>query len=655
MIGRSHRPGSTLARLCATTLAVLAAAAQAPAFADVVPRAPVMLASDPARPAPPIHGSIPGRTATGKVVAVEPIEDGSRVTVQLDDPVAGTTRVTDDIPAARLGEITRWTDRFDAVAVGDAVNARVRRTGDRTDLTSLASTAADDESPAAQPRFGARWTPFGPAFRPWRLPQSWDLQAPLAPSAFASIMDGVGWWQADPLSFWQLNPPGALSTTPSLHDCARGVPSHSWMRFGEVRERYDGAVGVATYCSDATGRTAFEVLLDYRVDYDLDLVAAHELGHGIGFAHSSDLAAVMYPIAHPKNGLGDDDLTGLRARYPGRIAAYATLPSGFHAVGGDPRVQRALVAVVAVGEPGLTCDRASVQVRVDPPMARASFRGATYDPATGLVTADSGAPGDARCSYHVEAVPRHEDDAGPGAVTLTPVYPGTTIQQAAEASLQLPRAPKITGLTVTPDGVRPGDAVSLHADVSDLDADLASVAWDTNADGVFDDALGPDTTTSFASTGTQQVAVRAIDSTGLSATRSASVTVAAPPAPAAAPGGAQPAPPGTAAVTPDAPDPTTPAAARITRRLVVSGARVTRRGRLQFRASFTARANGRSVRVTVRARGRTRTYYQRVRNGRIRFDRQLTRAQARTRRVNVTLSFRGSARVAPTSTTIRLR
>ena len=88
---------------------------------------------------------------------------------------------------------------------------------------------------------------------------------------------------------------------------------------------------------------------------------------------------------------------------------------------------------------------------------------------------------------------------------------------------------------------------------------------------------------------------------------------------------------------------------------MISGARVTRRGRLRFTASFTARANGRSIRVAVRARGRTRTYYPVVRNGRIRFDRQLIRAPAGTRRVTVTLTFRGSSTVAPTSTTIRLR
>ena len=651
MIGRSHRR-RTIARLCAATLAVLGATAQPPALADVPSRAPVMLPRDPARPAPPIHGSIPGRTATGKVVAVEPIQDGSRVTVQLDRAVGGTTRVTDDIPAGRSGEITRWTDRFDAVGVGDAVTARVRRTSGRTDLTSLASATADDESTAPQPRFGARWSPFGPAFRPWRLPQSWDLQAPIAPSAFASVMDGVGWWQADPLSFWQLNPPGNLTTTPALHDCEDGVPSHSWVRFGEVRESFDGAIGVATYCSDSTGRTAFEVLLDHRIDYDLDLVAAHELGHGIGFGHSSDLAAAMYRIANPKNGLGSDDITGLRALYPGRIAAYATLPNGFNAVGGDPRVQGALVEVVPVGEPGLSCDRASVQLRVDPPAARSSFRGATYDPATGLATAEGEPLGDARCTYRIEAVPRHEDDAGPGAVTLTPVYPGTTVQQATEAGIRLPRAPKVTNVTVSPDRVRPGDVVALHADVSDLDFDLASVAWDTNGDGVFADAFGADATASVATPGAQQVSVRATDSTGLTTTRSAALTVIAPPA-AALPGASPPPPPGAAAGTPDTPS--SPAAARIARRLVVSGARITRGGRLRFTASFTARANGRSIRVTVRARGRTRTYYQVVRNGRIRFDRQLIRAQAGTRRVTVTLTFRGSSTVAPTSTTVRLR
>ena len=123
----------------------------------------------------------------------------------LDEAVNGSAEVVDDIPAGRDGTVTRWTDRFDAVQVGDTVTARVRRTDAGQELTSVTSVTPV-ENPDGR-GFGPRWSTYGPAFRPWKLPQSWDLQDAIGQNFRDGVLAGMGWWQADPLSFWQLNAP----------------------------------------------------------------------------------------------------------------------------------------------------------------------------------------------------------------------------------------------------------------------------------------------------------------------------------------------------------------------------------------------------------------------------------------------------------------
>ncbi|KAM7399602.1 hypothetical protein PAMP_018866 [Pampus punctatissimus] len=52
-------------------------------------------------------------------------------------------------------------------------------------------------------------------------------------------------------------------------------------------------------------------------DYNLYIVAAHELGHALGMSHSSEAGALMYPIYAYSTGypLSEDDIAGIQALY----------------------------------------------------------------------------------------------------------------------------------------------------------------------------------------------------------------------------------------------------------------------------------------------------------------------------------------------------
>ncbi len=51
--------------------------------------------------------------------------------------------------------------------------------------------------------------------------------------------------------------------------------------------------------------------------FNLFLVAAHEFGHALGMAHSSDPGSLMYPVYSYDGGypLSNDDIMGIQALY----------------------------------------------------------------------------------------------------------------------------------------------------------------------------------------------------------------------------------------------------------------------------------------------------------------------------------------------------
>jgi hypothetical protein len=65
--------------------------------------------------------------------------------------------------------------------------------------------------------------------------------------------------------------------------------------------------------------------------YDLYTVAAHEIGHALGLAHSTTTTAVMYPTYNGvKSSLRPDDISGIRAIYNG-----ARSPDAYDAAGSN--------------------------------------------------------------------------------------------------------------------------------------------------------------------------------------------------------------------------------------------------------------------------------------------------------------------------------
>ncbi|MEA2436077.1 MAG: large repetitive protein, partial [Thermoleophilaceae bacterium] len=106
--------------------------------------------------------------------------------------------------------------------------------------------------------------------------------------------------------------------------------------------------------------------------------------------------------------------------------------------------------------------------------------------------------------------------------------------------------PPVAAFTSAPASPSTGDPVTFTSSSSDPDGTIATVAWDLDNDGAYDDATGGTASKTFTKAGTYTVGVKVTDDNGDSSTVSHTVTVANR-APAAAFGAApNPAPTGTA-------------------------------------------------------------------------------------------------------------
>ncbi len=87
------------------------------------------------------------------------------------------------------------------------------------------------------------------------------------------------------------------------------------------------------------------------------------------------------------------------------------------------------------------------------------------------------------------------------------------------------RPPVLTSLS-GPTTALQGDLLDFHASATDPDNDLLTYTWDTNGDGIFGDADGPDLQLRFTQVGSHTVTVLVTDGDGETATGSLTFTVA---------------------------------------------------------------------------------------------------------------------------------
>lgn len=379
------------------------------------------------------------------------------------------------------------------------------------------------------------WTRLGDStVPPSRLPLHWHVQDGLASNFTDPIVRGVSWWSADPGSF-VVDAFDGGGPTYDISQCGTG----SWIAF---RDLDPGIAGLGGYCADSQGTTEIHVLLDSTVNYDLDSVASHEWGHGLGFGHSEFGGQIMTTPAHQQDSLGGDDINAVRALYPGAMAM------DLSAAGASSGTAVVRIGVGGSGELALAgrpvgtggCQSGTYMARFADLAQARYFTGAGVDQSNGRITLDPASSSDGSCaaSLIVRVAP---GDAGPGQVRLLPSSTqGDLVGKSLLVEVKPNRTPTLS-IRASPSSATAGETVTFSAVSNDPDGDQVTVAWDLDADGSFNDASGSSAARAFPA-GTYTVRARATDSMEASTTTELQLIVHEPAptatdSPATTPGG----------------------------------------------------------------------------------------------------------------------
>lgn len=122
----------------------------------------------------------------------------------------------------------------------------------------------------------------------------------------------------------------------------------------ETGEIYDADIEV-----NAANNTVTITDIPKKIQYDLQAILTHEVGHFIGVAHSPESSAVMFasyaPGSTSQRKLTDDDVAAVCAIYPPKngVACNSTPRGGFSASCGGDTKKTGLCTVATVGSEGV--------------------------------------------------------------------------------------------------------------------------------------------------------------------------------------------------------------------------------------------------------------------------------------------------------------
>ena len=394
------------------------------------------------------------------------------------------------IPSGRQGHFELRATAWPVLRRGTRIRAQVVRSGEGLRLVSATSLDAT-----------RAWSKLGCCTLPAaRLPVPFVTDANVPQDAAVSIRAGIGWWTADPASYVDAAWLGT-GTHGAFDDCTSRAGSY--VALGPVRAIYGpNTVGYAQYCIDELGITEIHVMLDPTIDYPLTALAAHEWGHGLGLDHSSDPAAVMYPIVPVASGLGADDVTGLRALYPGVYGLDIRPVDVPRLTAGVPRDLDVPVRVVG----GATCQGAAKSVRIVDPSPLLEVSGAAIQNGEVSLGPDDTDP--TLCHARLTLGLRTPVT---GSLILRLAPGGSPVASGESRDLVVPLnlAPAASFIT-SPASPIAGAPTTLISTSSDGDGDQLSESWDLDGDGLFDDATGPQASVTFAA-GEHAVALQVSD------------------------------------------------------------------------------------------------------------------------------------------------
>jgi hypothetical protein len=280
--------------------------------------------------------------------------------------LARFTKKINRVLRTRAEEVARYEEKNSLVPILDAP----------------AEYVEDDDNGSVSPQYafigsGSRW--FEPDTQQTVVYRVNPVSSPIAGGGLNEIDQALAAWSSVPTSSFRMQNGGSSTQVGWRND---GV---STISYNDPLNQMDDPVGCSgilaqggpvriTNQSTTIGGRVFNRILEGDVVFNnnfncflsisanLAEVACHEIGHSIGFDHSTDSAAIMWASAHGGGRgarLGSDDIAGLSFLYPGSGPAPTppAVPTGLTATAASSSDIRLSWADASNNEDGFKVER----------------------------------------------------------------------------------------------------------------------------------------------------------------------------------------------------------------------------------------------------------------------------------------------------------